>query len=85
MSELVPATRSLAVVLRDAISSGEELKLLIARAVGTKPDNAHVNVQIQGATYAIPQLVAATNPPAGAAVYVLVTPTRMVALGHVAT
>jgi hypothetical protein len=79
-----PKTRVLPVVLRGELTSPPGLSLIVARSLGTKPDNGHLNVQIAGATYKVAVLSSAGTPAAGTAVHVLVTPDSMLALGHVA-
>jgi hypothetical protein len=85
MSE-IPVTRTLDVVLRDALSPEPGLRLVVG-TLGTPltgPEaNAYANVVIDGATVKVPKLRQATVPGAGGPAYVLASKDFMLYLGTV--
>lgn len=80
-----PASRSLQNVLRTALASGDELRLIVgeygAALSSSDPDKtSHVNVIIGGVTCKIPQLSGAGGA-AGSPAYVLATKDGLLAVG----
>jgi microcystin-dependent protein len=83
-----PATRSLDVVLREALASGDEVRMLVAKGL---PDgslanpNAYMNVEIEGLQIAVPKVAGAGlgGSATGYAVYVLATRDFLLAVGTV--
>lgn len=84
-----PSTRSLSVVLRDALSKGDELRLLVAKALAdtTQDVDAYVNVEIEGVAMTVPKLagaIGAVSPSSqGVPVYVLASDDFLLAVGSV--
>jgi hypothetical protein len=79
MSELIPTTRALPAVLRDALQN-EGVRLVVGKVVSI-PDNAHVRVEFAGTQVTIPRLASYQAPVAGDAVYCLATGSVMIAVG----
>lgn len=82
-----PASRSLQNVLRQALATGDEIKLITASygppLSGTDPDrNSHCNVVIAGVTCKIPRLATASGD-SGDPAYILVTKDGLLAIGTV--
>jgi len=91
VNEAAPASRSLDVVLRDALSGAVPVQLVIGTA---RPDggagfnaNAHINVVVGGVQVRIAKLATSGLGDAvgGYPVYVLVAPDFMLAIGRVST
>jgi microcystin-dependent protein len=82
-----PETRSLSVVLRDALTTGEEVRLIVAKALADTAGlgAAYLNVEIEGLAVVIPKLASAGLGGSGSGypVYVLATKDFMVAVGAV--
>ena len=86
-----PATRTLSVVLRDALAKGEDVRLIVAKALADSvlalPNAAaYMNVELEGQSVTIPKLAGAAlgGTASGYAVYVLATKDFMLAVGTVA-
>lgn len=86
---LPPATRSLEVVLRDALAAGDEVRLIVAKALADTGQNAsgYINVEIEGVSLTIPKLQGAglSGLSVGAPVYVLAARDFLLAIGSVKT
>ena len=67
----VPATRSLAAVLRRQLSGTDTVRLLVATGAAGAVGNAYVNVDIEGTVVKVPRLRQATAPAVGAPAYLL--------------
>jgi len=87
-----PATRTLSVVLRDALARGEEVRMLVAKALADSANPlpnaaAYMNIELQGQLVTVPKVAASGlgGSATGYAVYVLATPDFMLALGTVAS
>jgi hypothetical protein len=84
-----PATRTLEVVLREALDQGEFVKLIVAKALADGGSgfnaNAYLNVEIQGLQVTVPKLAGAGLGGSGSGypVYVLITKDFMLAVGTV--
>jgi hypothetical protein len=82
-----PPTRSLQLVLRDALSKGEELRLIVAKGLPDTTQNpyAYMNVEIEGVPMTVPKLAASGlgGTGSGYAVYVLASEDFMLAVGSV--
>lgn len=82
----VPATRSLASVLRSRLDSAPPLRMLVG-TYGTAlaaPDNtSYVNVVIDGVTLKVPKPAHLTAGAAGKVAYVLAWPGHMILYGTV--
>jgi hypothetical protein len=78
----IPFTRSLPYVLREQLHEGEQVKLLIARAVSV-PNTSHVVVELGGVNITVPRLASYTAPSAGDSVYLLSSTLVMIALGTI--
>jgi microcystin-dependent protein len=76
------------VVLGEALDKGEEVRLIVAKALADSGQNAnaYLNVEIQGQTVTIPKVAAAGlgGSATGYPVYVLATKDFMLAVGTVA-
>ena len=86
-----PATRTLAVVLREALAKGEEVRMIVAKgladtALALPNAAAYMNVELEGQSVTIPKLAGAAlgGTSTGYAVYVLATKDFMLAVGTVA-
>jgi hypothetical protein len=82
----VPASRTLESVLRDALASGNPLRIIVG--VYESPastDPRYANIAINGQPVTIPNLNGITAPAAGSPAYVLADNTRMWVLGTVTT
>jgi hypothetical protein len=79
----VPATRTLAAVLRRALDTDTGLRMIVGTYAPAGTDRRYANIELGGATYQIPQLNGMTQPPAGAPAYILADGTRMWAAGTV--
>lgn len=83
-----PATRTLSVVLREALATAQEVRMVVAKAL---PDEAGINtaaymtVEIEGQRVNIPKINGAGlgGSTGGYAVYVLITKDFMLAVGTV--
>jgi len=85
-----PATRTLSVVLREALTRGQDVRMLVAKGL---PDSAnplpnaaaYMNVELEGQTVTIPKLAGAGlgGTLTGYAVYVMATPDFLLAVGTV--
>lgn len=83
-----PATRTLDVVLREALAAGEELRLIVAKGLaddGSINANAYMNVEIEGVPVAVPKLAGSGlgGPASGYPVYLLAALDFLLALGTV--
>ena len=78
----VPFTRTLPYVLREQLKAGQQLKLLIGEVVSS-PDTRSVQIVVDGQTLTIPRLTTVNAPTPGDPEYVLVGPSRMIAIGSV--
>jgi len=86
-----PATRTLSVVLREALARGEEVRMLVAKALADSANplpnaNAYMNIELEGQSVTVPKVAASGlgGSSSGYAVYVLATPDFLLALGTVA-
>jgi hypothetical protein len=79
----VPATRTLAAVLRRALDTDPGLRMILGAYGTPSTDRRYATVELAGATYTIPQLNGMAPPPAGTPAYVVADNTRMWALGTV--
>ena len=82
-----PATRSLEIVLREAIAAGEQVRMIVAKALAddTQNANAYLNVEIEGTKVVVPKLAGAGlgGPTSGYPVYLLAALDFLLALGTV--
>lgn len=84
-----PVTRSLEVVLRTALAQGDELRLIVAKALADGGAgfnaNAYLNVEIEGLQITVPKVAGAGlgGPTAGYPVYLLITKDFILAVGSV--
>ena len=79
----VPATRSLAAVLRAALDTAPAVRLVVGQfASPADPSNAYCSVIVQGATLRVPILRGAVETP-GAPAYLLATKDTLLCLGGV--
>lgn len=83
-----PATRTLSVVLREALVKGDEVRMIVAKALadgGGINSAAYLNVEIEGQTVVIPKVAGAGlgGASGGYPVYVLITKDFMLAVGTV--
>ncbi len=82
-----PATRTLSVVLRDAMARGEEVRLIVAKGLADSGQNAnaYLNVEIEGQTVTVPKLAGTELGGSGSGypVYVLASQDFMLAVGKV--
>jgi hypothetical protein len=81
---VVPATRSLAAVLRQAFDAAPTVRLLVAAFGAADPSNAYCNVVIQGQTIRVPMLSGVADTP-GKAAYLLATKDLILCIGSVST
>jgi hypothetical protein len=81
----VPATRTLAAVLRRALDTDTGLRMIVGTYGTPSTDRRYATVELAGGTYTIPQLNGMAAPPAGAPAYLLADNTRMWAVGTVTT
>ena len=77
--QLVPLTRSLPVVLRDALEK-EGVRLVVGKTVSV-PDATHVQVDFAGQDVVVPRLASYLQPASDDAVYCLATDGIMLAVG----
>lgn len=81
-----PETRSLPVVLRDALTTGEEVRLIVAKALADSGQGAaYLRVEIEGIAVVVPKLATAGLGGSGSGypVYILATKDFMLAVGAV--
>lgn len=81
-----PETRSLDVVLRDALGAGEAVRLIVAKALADSGQGAaYLRVEIEGLTVVVPKLSTAGLGGSGSGypVYILATKDFMLAVGAV--
>lgn len=84
---LVPVTRSLPAVLRDALAQGPGLRLVVgecAAPIAAPDGNAYANVIVNGVPVRVPRLRGSTVL-AGAPAYLLADGDRLLMLGVVTT
>ena len=79
-----PATRSLEAVLRSALDTRGELRVIAAEYSATPPpDHRYASVIVNGATITVPNLNGMPPPAAGSVAYLLADDTRLWCLGTV--
>lgn len=86
-----PITRTLAVVLREALAKGEEVRMLVAKGLADSAlplgnPTAYMNVELEGQAVTVPKLAGAGlgGTATGYAVYVFATNDFLIAVGTVA-
>jgi hypothetical protein len=86
-AEIIPATRSLARVLRSQLApGGDTLKLYVG--TGASPvstSNAYANITLGGVTLSVPKLRQATQPAAGGPAFIVAGHDFMLYIGTVTT
>jgi hypothetical protein len=86
-AQIIPATRSLARVLRSQLNAGgDHVQLLIG--TGASPQstsNAYANITLGGATLTVPKIRQAGQPAVGGPAFVLATRDFMLYIGTVTT
>ena len=83
-----PATRTLSVVLREALAASDDVQLIVGKALADgslSNPNAYMNVEIGGIAVTVPKLAGAGlgGSAVGYAVYLLATKDFMLAVGTV--
>ena len=82
----IPATRTLANVLRRQLAGEPGLQLLLGTGANPPPGgtaNGYVNVTINGQTLQVPRLKGAAPPPVGGPAYLLASKDFLLYLGTV--
>ena len=85
MSE-IPATRSLAAVLRDLSSGEDQCRLLVGRygvPISGPDGRTYASIQIGDQTLRVPKLSGTADGSEGQPAYILATPGRMLVIGTV--